>query len=105
MEYLGGKLQMTFWEYYDYYLTLHQNKWCRRLHAAGQFTTVLFIFFCIKMSLWPLLIFTPLVVYPFAWTGHLYFEKNKPAAFSHPLWAKACDWVMLKDIILGRIPW
>tara|TARA_R100001510_G_C7643936_1_gene201434 strand:+ start:1028 stop:1195 length:168 start_codon:yes stop_codon:yes gene_type:complete len=52
-----------------------------------------------------LLVFTPFIVYPFAWSGHFYFEKNKPAAFSRPLWAKACDWVMLKDIMIGRIKW
>jgi hypothetical protein len=51
------------------------------------------------------LLLTPFVVYPFAWTGHFVFEKNEPAAFSHPLWAKACDWVMLKDILTGKIPW
>ena len=96
---------MSFWEYYDYYLTLHTNKWCRRLHVLGQLTTIFFILVCINFSLWPLLIFTPFVVYPFAWSGHYYFEKNKPAAFSRPLWAKACDRVMLRDIILGRIPW
>ena len=96
---------MSFWEYYEYYLTLHTNKWCRRLHVAGQLATICFVLACIKFSLWPLLIFAPFVVYPFAWSGHYYFEKNKPAAFSRPLWAKACDWVMLRDIILGRIPW
>jgi hypothetical protein len=44
------------------------------------------------------------VVYPFAWSGHFFFEKNTPAAFSRPLWAKACDWVMLKDVVTGKIP-
>jgi hypothetical protein len=45
----------------------------------------------------------PFVVYPFAWSGHFFIEKNKPAAFKNPLWAKASDWVMLKDIIIGKI--
>ena len=96
---------MTFWEYYEYYLTLHTNKWCRRLHVLGQLTTICFVLICINFSLWPLLVLTPFIVYPFAWSGHFYFEKNKPAAFSRPIWAKVCDWVMLKDIILGRIQW
>ena len=29
--------EMTFEEYYQHYLSLHQNKWCRRLHVIGQF--------------------------------------------------------------------
>ena len=34
---------MEFKKYYEYYLTLHQNKWNRRLHALGQLTTLLFV--------------------------------------------------------------
>jgi hypothetical protein len=96
--------KLTFNEYYEYYLTLHQNKWCRRLHVLGQFATIFFVVSCILYKIWFLLLLTPFVVYPFAWSGHYFFEKNKPAAFSNPLWAKACDWVMLKDIITGKVP-
>jgi|TARA_R110002020_G_scaffold123525_2_gene280136 hypothetical protein len=96
---------MTFSEYYQYYLTLHQNKWCRRLHVLGQCVTLIYIITVFVTKLWLLLVFAPFVVYPFAWSGHYFFEKNKPAAFSRPLWAKACDWVMLKDILFGRIEW
>ena len=94
---------MTFSEYYKYYLTLHQNKMCRRLHVLGQLATLAAIFFVLYTKIWLLFLVVPLVVYPFAWTGHFFFEKNKPAAFSQPLWAKACDWIMLKDILLGKI--
>jgi len=96
---------MRFKEYYQYYLTLHQNKWCRRLHVLGQLTTLLFLYLVIASKSWLLLPLAPFVVYPFAWTGHLYFEKNKPAAWKRPIIAKACDWVMLKDIIIGRVKW
>ena len=94
---------MTFKEYYEYYLTLHKNKTCRRLHVLGQLATLATIFFVLYTKMWLLLLAVPFVVYPFAWAGHFFFEKNKPAAFSRPLWAKACDWVMLKDVLLGRI--
>tara|TARA_R110002153_G_scaffold6483_9_gene29609 strand:+ start:4066 stop:4356 length:291 start_codon:yes stop_codon:yes gene_type:complete len=96
---------MRFKEYYQYYLTLHQNKWCRRLHVLGQLTTLLFLYFVIASKSWLLLPLVPFVVYPFAWAGHLYFEKNKPAAWNRPILAKVCDWVMIKDIIIGRIKW
>ena len=32
-----------------------------------------------------------------------FFEKNKPAAFSNPIYAKLSDWLMFKDILLGRL--
>jgi hypothetical protein len=95
----------TFKEYYHYYLTLHQNKTNRRLHVAGQCATILTLWGAFFLKSWMLLLIAPLIVYPFAWTGHMFFEKNKPAAWSRPLWAKACDWVMLKDIIIGKIRW
>jgi hypothetical protein len=96
---------MKFNEYYKYYLTLHQNRWTRRLHVTGQLATVLFVAACISKTAWWTLLLTPFIVYPFAWAGHFFFEKNKPAALSRPLWAKACDWVMLKDILLRKIEW
>lgn len=96
---------MKFEQYYQHYLTLHQNRWNRRLHVFGQITTILTVVYIINSSMWILLPVVPLVVYPFAWSGHFFFEKNKPAAFSRPLWAKACDWLMLRDILLRRIKW
>lgn len=93
----------TFAEYYKYYLTLHQNKINRWLHVAGQCVTILVLTYTLLTKSWLLLFLVPLVVYPFAWLGHIVFEKNEPAAWSRPLWAKACDWVMLKDIITGRL--
>ena len=45
----------------------------------------------------------PLMGYGFAWVGHFFFEKNKPATFTYPLWSLIGDWVMYKDILIGRI--
>ena len=93
---------MNFEEYYTYYLTLHKNKNNRRLHVLGQILTIFYVIMCLLNN--PVfLIFAPFVVYPFAWTGHFYFEKNKPAAFSSPMYAKAADWVMFKDWIIGNL--
>jgi hypothetical protein len=94
---------MTFKEYYTHYLTLHQNRVNRWLHVVGQLSTVAALFYCFYTQNWLLLLLVPFVVYPFAWVGHLYFEKNEPAAWSNPVWAKACDWVMLKDILTGKL--
>jgi hypothetical protein len=94
---------MKFEEYYKHYLTLHKNHWNRRLHVLGQLSTIATIIYILQTSSWILIPLVPFIIYPFAWSGHFFFEKNKPAAFTRPLWAKACDWVMLKDIIIGRV--
>jgi hypothetical protein len=91
-------------EYYKMYLSLHQNKICRRLHVFGQFMTIAWVVGCLYFEYYWFLILTPLVVYPFAWSGHYFFEKNQPAAFKDPVKAKISDWMMLFDIIRGKIP-
>ena len=90
-------------EYYKHYLTLHQHPKCRLLHFLGQWCTIALAAFAIKHYLWYLLLVVPFVVYPFAWSGHYFFEKNKPAAFSNPVYAKISAWIMFKDILLGKL--
>ena len=94
---------MSFEEYYKYYLTLHKHPICRLCHFIGQWATIGFAFLIIYTKYWLLIPMLPFIVYPFAWSGHYFFEKNKPAAFSDPWKAKMADWVMFKDIILRRI--
>ena len=94
---------MTISQYYKYYLTLHEHPKCRLLHFIGQWMTIIFMSFIIYKKLWLFLIISPFIIYPFAWSGHYFFERNKPAAFSNPLYAKLSDWIMFKDIIIGRI--
>ena len=98
-------MNLSFEEYYEHYLSLHQNKWCRRLHFTGQIATILFVLLVLYKQLFILLVASPFIIYPFAWSGHYMFEKNEPAAFKNPIWAKMCDWLMFRDIILRRIDW
>src|SRR3989344_1472049 len=93
----------NFREFYPYYLSLHQNKYCRRLHFIGQIVTLLSLILIGYFQLWLLLITVPFIIYPFAWSGHFFFEQNQPAAFKQPLYSKLADWAMFKDIILGKI--
>mgnify|MGYP003979082263 CR=1 FL=1 len=90
-------------EYYQYYLTLHTHPINRLLHFVGLWATIGYVLFTISAQLWLLLLLAPFVVYPFAWSGHYIFEKNKPAAFHNPVKAKIADWMMFKDILLGRL--
>jgi len=94
---------MKFSEYYQQYLSLHQNRTCRLLHFIGQWTTLATIFLIVKYQFWYAIPIVPFVVYPFAWSGHFFFERNKPAAFKNPWMAKLSDWRMFFDIMRGKI--
>jgi hypothetical protein len=65
--------------------------------------TLLFTAWVLKNWHWYFIPVIPFVVYPFAWSGHYFFEKNTPAAFKNPVYAKISDWMMFKDILLGKI--
>jgi hypothetical protein len=45
----------------------------------------------------------PVVGYSFAWVGHFFFEKNKPATFVYPFYSLGSDFVMFWHILTGQI--
>ena len=90
------------YEYYQNYLKLHTHPKCRLLHFIGLWLTILYVGAVVFNGIWLGLLLAPFIVYPFAWTGHYVFEKNKPAA-NDPIKAKRADWIMFKDILLGRL--
>ena len=93
----------NFQEFYPFYLSQHANKACRRLHFVGSIIILAIIGFALINKNYSLLLFIPLVGYGFAWVGHFVFEKNRPATFKYPLYSLMGDWVMFKDILIGKI--
>ena len=71
---------MRFAEFYPFYLSQHQNRVCRRLHFTGTTLGLTAVF-----------------------VAFFFFERNRPATFSHPLYSFFGDWVMWKDILTGKI--
>ena len=92
-----------FSEFYPYYLSEHKNLTCRRLHFVGSALILVLLAYTFISGQWILLWLLPILGYGFAWSGHFFFEHNKPATFKYPLYSLFGDWVMFKDILLGNI--
>ncbi|GAB5556806.1 MAG: DUF962 domain-containing protein [Schleiferiaceae bacterium] len=89
-------------EFYPFYLSEHVNPISRALHFIGTTLVVMcFAFFLITLD-WVYFAIIPLLGYGFAWVGHFFFEKNKPATFQYPLWSLASDFMLWWDIIRGK---
>lgn len=93
---------MNFNDYYKVYLTYHKKLGTRLMHCLGNLATVAFIVWAIKYYPWAL-IFSPFIIYIFAWPSHWWIEGNKPAAFKNPIKAKMADWKMMFDMIRGKL--
>lgn len=89
----------NFTEFYAFYLSQHQNKTCRLLHAYGTFFALLYSGAMLILWQWIWLLLAPVIGYFFAWMGHFFFEKNKPATFRYPLWSLMADFKMMKEIV------
>lgn len=93
----------TLSEFYPFYLTEHQNKTSRRLHFIGTGIVILVFIYALLTGQFSLLLALPLAGYGFAWAGHFFFEKNRPATFQYPLFSLASDFIMFKDTLTGQI--
>ena len=97
------KVYTSFKSFYPYYLSEHNNLTCRRLHVVGSTLVLLCLIVALVSQRWLLLLLLPVLGYGFAWVGHFFFEKNRPATFTYPLYSFIGDWVMYWQYIKGDI--
>jgi len=93
----------SFADFYPYYLRAHQNRTNRRLHFLGTTLVLILPVACLAAGAWPALLLVPVAGYGPAWVGHFYFERNRPATFSHPLYSVIGDFRMYADTWRGKI--
>lgn len=77
----------TFGEFYPYYLGEHHNQINRRLHIVGTSNGLAILATTVATGCYPLALAAVAQGYALAWVGHFFFEKNKPATFSHPFYS------------------
>jgi hypothetical protein len=93
----------NFAQFYPVYLSEHRNRVCRRFHFVGSLGVIGCVAMAVATGNWRWLPAALFCGYGFAWVGHFFFEKNRPASFHHPIYSFMADWVMFKDICVGTI--
>ena len=93
----------SFAEFWPYYLNEHSKPATRALHAVGSFAAIGLLIALIAIGKWWLFPLAFLPGYAFAWIGHFFIEKNRPAAFKNPLWSFRGDMKMWRMIVRGTL--
>ncbi|MGQ0698971.1 MAG: Mpo1-like protein [Panacagrimonas sp.] len=93
----------SFAEFYHFYLGEHANLTCRRLHFIGTSLALLLTLYGVYTGMWWLLAVAFVQGYAWAWTGHFFFEHNRPATFKYPIRSYIGDWRMWWDTLTGKI--
>ena len=99
---MGARIQ-TFEEFFRYYLGQHSLPSTRALHYIG---TTLFLASLVAFAVtlqWPYILLAIVVGYLFAWIGHFFIEKNRPATFTYPLWSFISDLKMFFLFVTGQL--
>lgn len=91
-------------EFYPFYLSEHQNSTSRVLHFTGTALLILALIAAILFHDWRFLAAIPFIGYGFAWVGHFFFEKNKPATFKYPGYSLMSDFLLFWDLLSGKQP-
>ncbi|MEM7670510.1 MAG: DUF962 domain-containing protein [Pseudomonadota bacterium] len=100
---MGEKEFGSFAEFYPHYLGEHANPVSRKLHYVGTALAIALMLWALVTANWMLMIAVPLAGYSFAWVGHAFFERNRPATFTYPLWSLMGDFRMFFEAITGRL--
>jgi hypothetical protein len=94
----------SFREFYPFYLTQHANRTCRNLHLVGSLLGLAMAVSAILTGTWWWALAGIVGGYACSWTGHFFFEKNKPATFTWPWYSFLGDWQMVWDAATGKLP-
>ncbi len=90
-------------EFYPFYLGEHKNQTCKVLHFFGTFMVILSLAAIITTGNWAFFPLLLVVGYAPAWTGHFFFEKNRPATFKWPFYSLASDFIMFWHLLTGKL--
>jgi hypothetical protein len=93
----------SFAAFWRFYVAEHRHSLNRRLHFIGTTLGLLLGLTALLTQRWWLLALTPVAGYGCAWVGHFLVERNRPAAFGHPLYSLMADFVMYGKIWAGAM--
>ncbi|TGM87319.1 DUF962 domain-containing protein [Leptospira bouyouniensis] len=97
------KKYKTLKDFLPFYLEEHSHPFNRALHFIGSSLALGCILGFIATGKLYILGLALVSGYFFAWVGHFFVEKNRPATFTYPIYSFISDWIMYFKMLTGRI--
>ncbi|MCT8334439.1 DUF962 domain-containing protein [Leptospira sp. 85282-16] len=97
------KKYKTLKDFFPFYLEEHSHPFNRALHFVGSSLALGCILGFLSTGKFYILAFALVSGYFFAWIGHFFVEKNRPATFTYPFYSFISDWIMYFKMLTGRI--
>jgi hypothetical protein len=93
----------TFADFWPFYVSQHRRPATRLLHFVGTTLGLMFLIRAVSTGNAMFVMSGLAAAYGFAWAGHYFIEKNRPATFTYPVWSLAGDFKMYGLMLLGRM--
>ena len=90
----------SFKEFWPFYVCEHSNPRTRIIHFIGTATIIPLIIVAVIFNAY-LVFLVAVSGYGFAWFGHFFIEKNRPATFKYPLWSLVGDFKRFGFMLVG----
>src|SRR5260370_42149831 len=94
---------MTYADFWPHYLDAHADRRSRALHYCGTLAAAALLVLAAVARDWRWLVVALIAGYGPALLGHIVFERNRPATFSHPVWSLVSAFRMLGLFLAGRL--
>ena len=89
--------------FWPFYVLQHRCPATRQLHFVGTSGALILIVLALTLPQSWLYLAAPVSGYLFAWIGHFWVEKNRPATFTYPIFSLIGDFHMYGLMWLARM--
>ena len=93
----------AFDDFWPFYVSQHRKHGTRVLHFVGTTLGLLLLARGILVANPTFVLWALVAGYGFAWIGHTFIERNRPATFTYPLWSFVGDMKMYGLMWRGRM--
>ncbi len=91
---MNSKRIKRYRDFWPYYVSEHQRAGTRLLHFVGTSGAIILTAFAAALGEPWLLLAAVVAGYSFAWIGHMFVERNRPATFTYPIFSLIGDFHM-----------